>query len=144
MTKTIRERVKDFKIQLKEDVPMKKAIPIMLVVLFMASALAFAGQKEKIAVAANGPTLASAVGGQPARSPYFLLFDGKGKLTEAISNPAKDGIAVTNFLAGKGVTVAVAGEYGPRIVEVMKNKGIKAVTFKGSVEEAVKKVLQSK
>jgi predicted Fe-Mo cluster-binding NifX family protein len=123
---------------------MKKAISIMLAALFMLSPLAFAGQKGKIAVAANGSSPASTVGGQPARSPYFLLFDDQGKLIEAISNPAQDGIAVTNFLAGKGVTIAVAGEYGPRIVAVMKNNGIRAVTFKGSVEEAVKKVLQSK
>ena len=126
---------------------MKKVISVVLALLFLVTGLAFAGQKEKIAVAANGQTLAASVSAQPGRSPFFLLFDEKGKLIEAIANPAKDaassGIAVTDFLAGKGVTVAVAGEYGPQIVDVMKNKGIKAVAFKGSVEEAVKKVLKS-
>jgi hypothetical protein len=38
----------------------------------------------------------------------------------------------------------VAEEFGGQIVEVMKGKGIKAVSFKGSAEEAVKKVLQTK
>ena len=122
---------------------MKKTILMTVGFLFLISSFAFAGQ-GKIAVAANGKTPAASVGGQPARSPYFLLFDDEGKLIEAIANPAQDGRAVTDFLASKGVTVAVAGEYGPQIVGVMKNKGIKAVTFKGSVEEAVKKVLQSK
>ncbi len=126
---------------------MKKVISVVLALLFLVAGLAFAGQKEKIAVVAEGKTLEAKVSGQPGRSPFILFFDEKGKLIEAIANPAKDapssGIAVTDFLAGKGVTVAVAGEYGPQIVDVMKNKGIKAVAFKGSVEEAVKKVLKS-
>lgn len=40
--------------------------------------------------------------------------------------------------------VAVAGEYGPQIIEVMKKEGINAVAFKGTAEEAIKKVLQAK
>ena len=80
--------------------------------------------------------------------PFFLFFDGKGKLTEAMENPYKDkegaGKSVAELLGNKGVTVVVAGEFGGQIVEVMKGKGIKAVAFKGSAEEAAKKVLQSK
>jgi len=121
----------------------KKVIAVTLGALLLASSFGFAGQREKIAVIADGKTLEAKVSGQPARSPFILFFDEKGKLIEVIANPAKDGVAVTEFLAGKGVTVAVAGEYGPQIVDVMKNKGIKAVAFKGSVEEAVKKVLKS-
>jgi predicted Fe-Mo cluster-binding NifX family protein len=122
----------------------KKVIAVILGALLLASGFGFAGQKEKIAIVAEGKTLEAKVSGQPARSPFILLFDEKGELIEAIENPAKDGIAVTEFLAGKGVTVAVAGEYGPQIIDVMKKKGIKAVAFKGTVEEAVKKVLQPK
>jgi predicted Fe-Mo cluster-binding NifX family protein len=51
---------------------------------------------------------------------------------------------VADFLASKGVTVLVAGAYGPRIVEVMKGKGIRTVTFTGTAADAVKKVLSSK
>ena len=39
--------------------------------------------------------------------------------------------------------VVVAEGFGPKILEVMKSKGIKAVSFKGSAEETVKKVLKS-
>jgi len=126
---------------------MKKVISVVLAVLFMVPGLVFAGQKEKIAVVAEGKALEAKVSGQPGLSPFILFFDEKGKLIEAIANPAKGapsaGIAVTDFLASKGVTIAVAGEYGPQIIDVIKNKGIKAVTFKGSVDEAVKKVLKS-
>ncbi len=125
---------------------MKKSISIMLAILFLASSLAFAGEKEKIAVAANEKTPASSVSKQAGPSPFFLIFNGKGKLIETIANPYKEGgggIAVADFLAGKGVTVVVAEGFGDKIVQVMKGKGIKAVAFKGSVAEAVKKVLQS-
>lgn len=69
-------------------------------------------------------------------------------MTEAIENPFKDkegaGKSVAELLGNKGVTVVLAEEFGGQIVEVMKGKGIKAVAFKGTAEEAIKKVLQSK
>ena len=124
---------------------MKKEISIMLAILFLVSSLACGGQKEKIAVSANGKTLTASVSPQAGLSPFFLLFDEKGKLIEAVDNPYKEGgsagIPVADFLASKGVTIIVAEGFGDRIVEVMKSKGIRAVAFKGSVEEAVKKVL---
>jgi predicted Fe-Mo cluster-binding NifX family protein len=126
---------------------MKKVICSMLTILFLVSGLAFAGEKTKIAVAANDKTPAASVSKQAGPSPFFLIFDGKGKLIETIANPYKEGgggVAVADFLAGKGVTIVVAQGFGDKIVQVMKDKGMKAVAFKGSVEEAVKKVLQSK
>jgi predicted Fe-Mo cluster-binding NifX family protein len=126
---------------------MKKGISVMLTMLFLVSGIAFAGQKEKIAVAANGQTPAASISAQAGRAPFFLFFDENGKLIETIANPAKDsqnsGIAVADFLAGKGVTVVVAEGFGNRIVEVMKGKGIRAVAFKGTAEAAIKRVLQS-
>ena len=126
---------------------MKKSIFVMLAILFMASGLAFAGEKDKIAVSANDKTPAALVSKQAGPSPFFQIFDGKGKLIETIANPYKEGgggIAVADFLAGKGVTIVVAQGFGDKIVQVMKDKGMKAVAFNGSVEEAVKKVLQPK
>jgi predicted Fe-Mo cluster-binding NifX family protein len=124
---------------------MIKLIPIMSALFFMLSGLTFAGEKVKIAVAANDKTPGASVSKQAGPSPFFLLFDSRGILVEAIDNPNKEGeggIAVTDFLVGKGVTVVVAQEFGSRIVRIMKEKGIRAIAFKGSAEEAVKKVLQ--
>ena len=99
----------------------------------------------KIAVAANGETNAAAVSTQAGGAEFFLIFDEKGNLLETLANPEKNaaspGTAVVHFLVGKGVTTVVAEGFGPKIVEVMKGKGIKSVVFKGSVEEAVKKLL---
>ena len=126
---------------------MKKGVSVMLAILFLVSGFTFAEQKQKIAVAANDKIPGASVSSQAGRSPFFLLFDEKGKLTEVITNPYKEagnsGIAVADFLAGKGVTIVVAEGFGDRIVQVMKSKGIRAVAFKGSAEEAIKKVLQS-
>ena len=127
---------------------MKKVISVALMILFLVTGLAFAAQKETIAVAANDKLASSAVSKQAGLAPFFLFFDGKGKMTEAIENPYKDkegaGKSVAQLLGNKGVTVVVAEEFGGQIVELMKGKGIKAVSFKGSAVEAVKQVLQFK
>ncbi len=110
--------------------------------------LAGEGKTEKIAVAANGQTPTATVAAQPGRSPFFLLFDEKGALVQTVANPYKDqggsGISTVDFLASKGVTVLVSAGYGPKIVEVMKGKGIRAVTFTGTAADAVKKLVSAK
>lgn len=118
-----------------------------LVVLSVAAIL-WLGKGERIAVAATGQTPAATVDTQAARSPFFLLFDKKGAFLQAIENPYKDqaggGISVVEFLSGKGTTAVVAEGFGPRIVDVMKSKGIRAVEFKGTAGDAAKKALSSR
>jgi predicted Fe-Mo cluster-binding NifX family protein len=127
---------------------MKKGIFVSLMILFLGTGLAFAAQKEKIVVAANDKVPSATVSKQAGLAPFFLFFDEKGKMTEAIENPFKDkegaGKSVAELLGNKGVTVVVAEEFGGQIGEVMKGKGIIPVAFKGSAVEAVKKVLQPK
>lgn len=127
---------------------MKKVISVTLMILFLISGLAFAAQKGRIAVAGNDKTPGASVSGQAGTAPYFLFFDEKGRFIEAMENPYKGkegaGKSVADYLAGKGVTVVVAEGFGGPIVDVMKGKGIKAIAFKGSAEEAAKKVLQPK
>ena len=104
--------------------------------------------QEKIAVGASGDAPGAPVNAQAASSPYFLVFDQKGKLLEALENPYKNadspGPDVVNYLSGKGVTVVIAGDFGPRIVDVMKAKRMWPIRFAGTAQDAVKKVLQSK
>jgi predicted Fe-Mo cluster-binding NifX family protein len=127
---------------------MKKVMFIVMVLVSLLAVPAFAMPSMKIAVAANDKVPTATVSGQAAPAPYFLFFDQKGKLLEAVLNPYKDadraGPDVVTFLAGKGITVVVAGGFGPKIVDDMKAKGITPVSFNGSVTEAAKKVLQSK
>ena len=127
---------------------MKKSIFVIMVMVSLLAIRAFAEQRIKVAVAAADKAPTAAVVDQAGAAPYFLLFDGKGKLVETFENPSKNaespGPDVINFLAGKKVTVVVAGFFGPRIMDIAKAKGITAITFKGTAKGAVKKVLQSK
>ena len=124
------------------------AIRWVLLLAISVSALAQPVKSPTIAVAANGNTVSASVGNQPGRSPYFLLFDKQGAFVEAATNPYKDsgnaGIPTLDFLAIKGIKVLVAESFGPKIVEVMKDKGIRPVEFKGGAKDAVKRALELK
>jgi len=101
--------------------------------------------QEKIAVAATGAAPGSPVSTHLGASPYFLIFDQKGNLLEALENPYKTvespGPDVVNYLSGKGATVVVSGDFGPKIVDVMKMKKIWPVRFNGKAQDSLAKVL---
>ena len=121
------------------------AVPLLLTSVLV---LAQQGGPVAIAVAASGKTLSASVGSQAGRSPFFLLLDKQGALVEVADNPYKDagnaGIPVLDFLAKKGVKVLVAEGFGPKIVEVMKDKGMRPVEFKGNAKDSLKKALELK
>ena len=127
---------------------MRKGICVVVVFAMLAAVCAFAAEKPKIAVAANDKTPQAMISGQAGAASFFLFFDGKGKFLEAAENPykGKEGVgkSVVEYLASKGVAVVIAEGFGGPIVDLMKSKGIKAVASKGSAEEAVMKVLQTK
>jgi predicted Fe-Mo cluster-binding NifX family protein len=128
---------------------MKKIGLTILSMIFLLTGLVYAGDQGKIAVAAEGKTAAAKVSGVAARSPYFLIFDGSGKFLEAVDNPYKAakggaGTSLVPFLAQKGATLVVAGEFGENMIQAMKGKGMRYLEFKGSAQEALKKVLQGK
>jgi len=121
---------------------MRRCLLIVTMLLGM-SGVTFAGQ-EIIAVAADGETPEASVSSRLGWAPFILFFDANGKFMGASVSPGKDGLTVAGFLAEKGATVIVAEWFGPRIVEVLKSKGIKAVTLTGSAQVAVKGVLRGK
>jgi len=126
-----------------------KKIGLTLLVLFFLAMPVPAEIEGKIAVAAGGSTPADRVGTVAARSPYFLIFDGTGNLLEVIDNPYKGtqkgaGPLAARFLAQKGVTVAVAEEFGKNMIQAMKEKGIQYLEFQGSVEAAVNRIVTAR
>ncbi len=115
----------------------------------MLPALGFPASADvmKIAVAANGNTVASPVSPVAAKSTYVLIFDGKGAFVEALSNPHKDvgggaSALVIDLLSGRGVTTMVAGNFGDKMIAGMKAKRITFIEFKGTAAEAIKKALK--
>ena len=129
---------------------MKKLFVLAVALLLIGVAPSFAqqGKSAAIAVAANGNSASAAVGGQLGRSAFFLLFDANGTFLSAEGNPYKDsgnaGIPALDLLAGKGVKIVVAEGFGGRIADVIKEKGMRAVEFKGSAQDAAKKAAQAK
>ena len=130
---------------------MKRLFFISLAILFLCTVMVDAAELEKIkiAVASSGKTAKASISNQAAKCPYYLIFDSKGKLTEAINNPYEDasggaGPSAANFLAQRGVTMVVAGNFGSKMINTLKNKGITHFEFKGSVGDAVKRALDGR
>ncbi len=102
-----------------------------------------------IAVASDERTQPANVSSQAARCAYYMIFDSEGKLMDVIDNPYKGenggaGPSAANFLGNKGVIVVVAENFGSKMINAMKSKGIKFTKFKGIAGDAVKEVLKPK
>jgi len=122
----------------------KMLLPLLVVALsFFAGSAALAAGKTVIAVAAEGSTPTAQVSKLAARAPYFLLFDDKGQLAEALANPYRQGAGgagpqVVDFLAAKGIKTVIAGEFGANMTNAMKAKDMTHRIATGPAAEAVK------
>jgi len=128
---------------------MKRMIFISLAILLLCPVMANAAELEKmkIAVAASGKTAKASVSNMAAKCPYYLIFNNKGELIEVIDNPYKDasggaGPSAANFLAQRGIDIIVAGSFGSKMIDALRNSGKTHFEFKGRVDDAVKKVLK--
>jgi predicted Fe-Mo cluster-binding NifX family protein len=121
----------------------------MILVYYPVMVRASAGFSEdsKIAIAATGQTVEASVSDMAARSPYYLVFNKAGRLTEIIDNPYKEatrgaGASVANFLAQKNIAIVVAGSFGLKMMNTLKNRGIGYLEFNGRVSDVVKRALE--
>jgi len=127
---------------------MKKIIIIIGLTLFLCTVVfAQPQQAQIIAVATLEKTENSQISDKAAHAPYYLIFDKSGNLLEVISNPFRDaargaGPKVADFLAGKNVTVVVAGAFGYKMAKALEEKGIKYHEATGIVKQAVEKFLK--
>jgi len=127
---------------------MKKTLFSTLVVLFLLPVMAYAAQKDavKIAVASNSKDATSSISNKAGKCPYYLIFDSTGELIEVVENPYKNaqsgaGAQTANFLANKGVTIVIAGNFGDKMIGVMRSNRTDYFKLQGIVHDAVKKVL---
>jgi len=128
---------------------MKRMVFISLAILLLCPVMVNAGELEKmkIAVAASSKTAKASVSNMAAKCPYYLIFNNKGELIEVIDNPYRDasggaGPSAANFLVQRGIDIIVAGSFGSKMINTLKNKGITHFEFKGRVDDAVKRVLK--
>ncbi|MBW1820596.1 MAG: hypothetical protein JRI92_02350 [Deltaproteobacteria bacterium] len=128
---------------------MKKMILISLAILLICPVMVNAAELEnmKIAVAAGSKSAKASVSNIAAKCPYYHIFNNKGELIEVIDNPYVDasrsaGPLAANFLAQRGIDIIVAGSFGSKMIDALKNNGKTHFEFKGSVDDAVKRVLK--
>ncbi len=128
---------------------MKRMVFICLAILLLCPVMVNAGELEKmkIAVAASSKTAKASVSNMAAKCPYYFIFNNKGELIEVIDNPYRDasggaGPSAANFLAQRDIDIIVAGSFGSKMIDALKNKGITHFKFKGRVDDAVKRVLK--
>lgn len=84
----------------------------------------------KICITSTGPDLDSLTDPRFGRAMYFLLFDGKGKLKEALPNPGVRairgaGVAAAQEVADRGIDVLITGNIGPNASGVLLSGSIK-------------------
>jgi predicted Fe-Mo cluster-binding NifX family protein len=96
------------------------------------------GLNMTIAIAATAPELDGQVAMHGARAPFYLLFDERGDMLEVLANPvvqAEGGAApqAALFLAGKGVTLLAAGDFGNRFISELGERGIRHVQVSGLI-----------
>ena len=128
---------------------MKRIVFISLAILLLCPVMANAGELEKmkIAVAASSKTAKASVSNMAAKCPYYLIFNNKGELIEVIDNPYRDasggaGPSAANFLAQRDIDIIVAGSFGSKMIDALRNSGKTHFEFKGRVDDAVKSVLK--
>lgn len=86
-------------------------------------------QSQRIAVAALGSDLESQVDMRFGRCPYFLIIDLKDGSFEVIKNTAGQafqgaGISAAQIIANKKIKAIIAGNFGPKAVDVLLASGI--------------------
>ncbi|MBE9594567.1 MAG: hypothetical protein IMF19_13935 [Proteobacteria bacterium] len=128
---------------------MKRIVFISLAILLLYPVMVNAGELEKmkIAVAASSKTAKASVSNMAAKCPYYLIFNNKGELIEVIDNPYRDasggaGPSAANFLAQRDIDIIVAGSFGSKMIDALRNSGKTHFEFKGRVDDAVKRVLK--
>jgi predicted Fe-Mo cluster-binding NifX family protein len=97
----------------------------------------------KIAVASTGKKSDSKVSSVSGRAPFYLIFE-NDKLVKVISNPFRiggggAGFGVAKMLINENVEMVISGNFGPNLLETLKEKNIKIKIVTGrTVEEAIK------
>ncbi len=128
----------------------KSFIALMLVMALLVNAavvLAANGPDARtIAVAATSGEADAEISERSARTPYLLIFDGRGNLLEVHENPItrdrRAGPAMAEWLSDKGVDTFIGGGIGRNLGRGLDQHQISGIEAAGSVSDAVSAVLE--
>ena len=123
---------------------MKRPLFSAVVVLFLVPVMAQAALKNaaKIAVASDGKGTTASIS-NATKASYYLMFDGKGELIDAVANPYRDSkensaSLTAEFLSKKGVTEVISDNFSNRMITAINNSSMTYCRFDGVVDDAIK------
>lgn len=98
---------------------------------------------DKLAVAAEGSEVNSSISSRAARAPFYIIFEKNGSMIMSIQNTAAEESSGASSKAVKllqkyGVGTLVAGDFGGKILDAMKEQEIKHVIATGIVSETIR------
>lgn len=102
----------------------------------------------RIAVAAMDNDAAAEVSAHSGRAPYFLIFDEKADLLDALPNPyalAERGAGqrAAALLVDEEIDLFIGGRFGPMLREHLANHGIRCIEKRGRAQDAVREVIHT-
>ena len=97
----------------------------------------------KLAVAAEGSEANSSISTRAARAPFYLIFEKNDRMIMSIQNTAAEESSGASSKAVKllekyGVGTLVAGDFGGKILDAMKEQEIRHVIATGVVSETIR------
>jgi len=121
----------------------------LVLFIFFGLAISASADSMKIAVATTCSEKDAAISQQAGRTPYFLFFDDKGIFLETAENPSRDqsrnaGPNAALFLADKGVTLVIAGDFGSKMKEALEEHHIQYVKKTGVAYDVVQSIIQDR
>jgi predicted Fe-Mo cluster-binding NifX family protein len=104
----------------------------------------------KVAIASTGKTLESEVSNVFGRCPYFIVAEVNKEIGDfeafenvSINQMGGAGISAAQTIAEKGVTAVIAGNVGPRALDVFGQFSIDTYRSGGTVKDALQKLINS-
>lgn len=100
----------------------------------------------KIAIAADTADADASISIHAARAPCYLVFTDDGTLVDTIMNPhtnAERGAAprAAQLLMEHDVEMLVAGDFGERFIDVLRDHNISTVVAQGTASRAIQEVV---
>ena len=102
-------------------------------------------QDDTFAIAADGEKVSAKISYLSGPAPFFHLYDINGTPIKVLANPHLAleygiGPAAAATLGDMGVTVLVGGMAGPKMMDVLNEKGVRFVPRSGKVRDVVKEL----
>ena len=126
---------------------MKRGLISLCMMLITGFATMAMAQETKIGVACRTPERTAVISEVAGRAPYFLFFDNKGHLLEAMQNPSAGNVGgaggdTADLLKKKKVTLFVAGRVGQKMKRALKHYKIEISEQTGVAHDVVQAIIQ--